>query len=136
MPTILPPTKLESRIRAIAYFIIGTAGVWVLVLPPITISRHIGWLTVAWGICLLTAYIASWASWKRRYRIEYTALPLTVVGVVIYTGISWMLVPDTITRGTQALFLTAILCFLAIRFATLYRLIVSWKGRPWIGSLQ
>lgn len=136
MPTILPPTKRESVVRSIGYFILGIAGIWVLVSPPTDIQGHLGWLTYAWGICLITAFVASFGSYRRRYRIEYTALPLTLSGVIIYAYTVWALVPDAPARGPHALIISAVTCSLIVRLLTLHRLVVSWKGKPWIGSLQ
>lgn len=135
MPTIVPPTKTESVFRSLGYFLLGCAGVWILIHPPI-IDGYLGLLTYAWGSSLIAAFIASVASYKRRYRIEYMALPLTIIGVMIYAFTIWVIVPEFPHRGPQALMLTAIFCTLVVRITTLHRLVVSWKGKPWIGSLQ
>lgn len=135
MATILPPTKTESTLRSIGYFFLGSAGLWILINPPTTIQGHLGWLTYVWGVCTLTAYVASLASYKKRYRVEYMALPLTLTGMLIYGYTVWSIVPEVTTRGPQALVISAMFVVLAVRFLTLHRLVVSWKGKPWIGSL-
>lgn len=136
MPVIIPPTKLESIFRALAYMLLAAAGVWVLIAPPLTIQGYLGWLTTVWGCCLLTAFIASLAAFKRRYRVEYMALPLTVTGVIIYSYTLWMLVPETPTRAPQALIVTAMVAVLIIRLISLHRLVTAWKEGPWIGSAR
>ena len=133
MATIIPPTKMESTFRALGYLLLGIAGVWVLFNPPETIRGHLGDLTYVWGICSLTAFIASAAAFNSRYRVEYAALPLTITGVVIYAYTVWSLVPEIATRAPQALYITAIAFILAGRLKILHRLVVSWKGKPWIG---
>lgn len=134
MPIIIPPTRAESVCRALAYFLLGCAGVWVLASPPTTIQGQLGWLTAVWGACLITAFVASVAAFKRRYRVEYMALPLTVTGVLIYACTLWMLVPDTLTRAPQALIVTAMATALLARLVSLHRLVTAWKEGPWIGS--
>ena len=136
MPIIIPPTRAESVCRAVAYFLLGCAGVWVLVSPPMTIQGQLGWLTWVWGACLVAAFVAAVAAFKCRYRVEYMAIPLTVTGVLIYSYTVWMLVPDTLTRAPQALIVTAMAAALLVRLVSLHRLVTAWKEGPWIGSAQ
>lgn len=136
MATIIPPTRFESVIRALSYLCLGVAGVWVLFNPPETIQGHLGPLTYVWGICSLTAFVASVAAYKARYRVEYMALPLTISGVIVYAYTVWSLVPEVATRGPQALYISAIALILTGRLLILHKLVVSWKGKPWIGLDQ
>lgn len=137
MPIIIPPGKSEAVFRSLCYLALGVAGVWVLLDPPSTVEGTIGVvLTFVWGACMLSAFIGSVASLRRRYRVEYMSLPLTIAGVAIYAYTIWLQVADLSTRGPQALIVTAIAFCLAGRFTTLHRLVYSWKGGPWTGSAQ
>lgn len=136
MPVIIPASGIEAVIRTLGYFLLGTAGLWVMFKPPVSIEGEIGKLTYLWGICLVTSFISAYGSLKRRYRVEFAALPLTLTGVLIYAYTIWVIVPGTITRGPQALIVTVVACMLLIRLLTLRRIVVSWKGQPWIGSLR
>lgn len=107
-----------------------------MVAPPVTIQGSIGWLAYVWGGCLVAAFIACVAAFKRRYRVEYMALPLTVTGVLVYAYTVWMLVPGTLTRAPQALIITAMAVVLLVRLVSLHRLVTAWKEGPWIGSAQ
>lgn len=136
MPIILPPSRLEVITRATTYYLLGCAGVLVLVFPPMSIERHLGFLTQFWGVCLIVSFVAALSSLKRRYRMEFTALPLTIVGTLIYAVTVWVIVPGTITRIPQAVILTAMVMMLITRYVTLHRLVNSWKGKGWTGLSQ
>lgn len=135
MAVVLPPTKMETAARFITYILLGTAGLVVLIFPPTSIEQRLGILTQFWGICLLIAFIAAFSSVKRRYRIEFSALPLTIIGATIYACTIWVLVPETITRMPQAIIVTALVTTLVTRFITLHRLVNSWRGKDWTGLL-
>lgn len=135
MAIVLPPTKAEMVTRFITYTLLGVAGIVVLLFPPTTIEQHLGILTRFWGVCLIVSFVAAFSSVRRRYRIEFAALPLTIIGAIIYAYTIWILVPDTITRMPQAIIVTALVSTLVTRFITLRRLVNSWKGKDWTGLL-
>ncbi|WP_417220484.1 hypothetical protein [Arthrobacter sp.] len=135
MTTNGPPSLTESIVRGIGYLLIGTSGVWVLFAPPRTIEGAAGTLlTTTWGIFLLAALIACVATVWRRYRVEYAVLPIMAGGVLIYAATLLALVPGTITRGPQALLMTALSCAIIARLASLHRLVNAWKEREWMQS--
>lgn len=134
MPVIIPPTRVETIVRSIGYSMLGLSGIWVIFNPPNTIQGEIGSLTLTWGVCMISAFICAVAGYLRRYRVEYVALPMTITGVTIYAYTVWSLVPGSITRGPQALIVSVVACMLLVRLLTLHRLVISWKGNPWIGS--
>lgn len=136
MPVILPPSRTEMYVRTLTYFLLGCAGLWVLLDPPTTIQGQIGWLTYLWGTCLMFAFISAYGGFRKRYRIEYMALPLSLTGVLVYAYTLWVIVPETTTRGPQALIITAVSTMILLRLLTLHRIVISWKEKPWIGSQQ
>lgn len=133
MPTIIPSSRMEKWARTFSYFLLGTAGVLVLIFPPVSIEREIGFLTQFWGACMIVSYLAAISAFTRRYRLEYVALPLTIVGAVIYAATVWVIVPGTITRIPQAVILTSMSAMLFTRFFALHHLVNSWKGKSWTG---
>src|SRR5699024_1942932 len=80
-----------------------------LAMPPRTIEGPLGqYLTLAWGILWVAAIIPAIATFHNRYKIEYPTILLVLAAVAIYAANLWAQVPDTHTRPTQALTVTAL----------------------------
>src|SRR5699024_10016210 len=77
----------------------------------------------------VSALIPAIASLYNRYRIEYPAILLVTAGVAIYAANIWAQVPDTHTRVTQALTVTAVAVGLTLRWLNRRRLVAWAKDR-------
>ena len=121
-----PPSKPERLGWATFYGIFAVGGAVVLIFPPRTIGGQLGDILVTvWGILWVTAIVPAIASLYNRYRIEYPAILLVTAGVAIYAANIWAQVPDTHTRATQALTVTALAVVLTLRWLNRRRL-VAW----------
>ena len=121
-----PPSKPERLGWATFYCIFAVGGAVVLIFPPRTIGGQLGDILVTvWGILWVTAIVPAIASLYNRYRIEYPAILLVTAGVAIYAANIWAQVPDTHTRVTQALTVTALAVGLTLRWLNRRRL-VAW----------
>ena len=121
-----PPSKPERLGWATFYCIFAVGGAVVLIFPPRTIGGQLGDILVTvWGILWVTAIVPAIASLYNRYRIEYPAILLVTAGVAIYAANIWAQVPDTHTRATQALTVTALAVGLTLRWLNRRRL-VAW----------
>ena len=124
-----PPTKLERLGWATFYGIFALGGITVLTIPPRTIESPLGdALVIIWGLLWVTAIVPAIASLYNRYSIEYPAILLVTAGVAIYAANIWAQVPDTLTRATQALTVTALAVGLTLRWLNRRR-IVAWDRR-------
>src|SRR5690625_354364 len=122
-----PPSKPERLGWATFYGIFAVGGAVVLIIPPRTIGGPLGdILTTVWGILWVSALIPAWASLYNKYRIEYPTIMLVTAGVAIYAANIWAQVPDTLTRATQALTVTALAVVLTLRWLNRRRL-VAWN---------
>ena len=125
-----PPSKPERLGWATFYGIFAVGGAVVLIFPPRTIGGQLGDILVTvWGILWVTAIVPAIASLYNRYRIEYPAILLVTAGVAIYAANIWAQVPDTHTRATQALTVTALAVVLTLRWLNRRRLVAWDKNR-------
>lgn len=119
-----PPTRSERLGWATFYGVFTVGGVVVLTIPPRTIEGPLGeLLTLVWGLLWVTAIIPAVASLYNRYKIEYPTILLTLAGVAIYAFNIWAQVPDTHTRATQGLTVTALAIGLSLRWLDRRRLV-------------
>src|SRR5699024_1547044 len=124
-----PPSKPERLGWATFYGIFAVGGAVVLIIPPRTIGGPLGdILTTVWRILWTTDIVPAIASLYNRYRIEYPAILLVTAGVAIYAANIWAQVPDTHTRVTQALTVTALAVGLTLRWLNRRRL-VAWDRK-------
>ena len=125
----IPPSKPERLGWATFYGIFAVGGAVVLIIPPRTIGGQLGDILVTvWGILWVSALIPAIASLYNRYRIEYPTIMLVTAGVAIYAANIWAQVPDTHTRATQALTVTALAVGLTLRWLNRRRL-VAWDRK-------
>ena len=125
-----PPSKPERLGWATFYSIFAAGGAVVLTSPPRTIGGPLGdILTTVWGILWVSALIPAWASLYNKYRLEYPAILLVTAGVAIYASNIWTQVPETPTRATQALTVTALVVCLSLRWLNRRRLVAWDKNR-------
>src|SRR5690625_7297397 len=104
-----PPPTAERYGWATFYGTSAIGGATVPAMPPRTIEEPLGqYLTLAWGILWVAAIIPAIATFHNRYKIEYPTILLVLAGVAIYAANIWAQVPDTHTRATQALTVTAL----------------------------
>src|SRR5690625_2944937 len=104
-----PPSKPERLGWATFYSIFAVGGAVVLISPPRTIGGPLGDILITvWGILWVSALIPAWASLYNKYRLEYPTITLVTAGVAIYAANIWAQVPDTPTRATPALTVTAL----------------------------
>src|SRR5690625_1765758 len=124
-----PPSKPERLGWATFYSIFAVGGAVVLISPPRTIGGPLGdTLITVWGILWVSALIPAWASLYNKYRVEYPAITLVTAGAAIYAANIWAQVPDTPTRATQALTVTALAIGLTLRWLNQRRL-VEWDRK-------
>ena len=124
-----PPSRSERIGWTAFYSIFAIGGVVVLTIPPRTIGGPLGDILVTvWGILWVSALIPAWASLYNKYRLEYPTIMLVTAGVAIYTANIWAQVPDTHTRATQALTVTALAVGLTLRWLNRRRL-VAWDRK-------
>jgi hypothetical protein len=130
MPTILPPSKWETRARALSYLFTGFVGVAVIFWPrPTIIEDAIGYpVLIAWGIFMLTAFPAAVATYRGKYLVEYAFLPFFTVALMVANVSTWVNVTvQDITLVPRA----SVGAALILAFIT--RMIVLWHvvdGQP------
>src|SRR5690625_3285192 len=125
-----PPSKPERLGWATFYGIFAVGGAVVLIFPPRTIGGQLGDILVTvWGILWVAAIIPAIATFHNRYKIEYPTILLVLAGVAIYAANIWAQVPDTHTRATQALTVTALAIGLSLRWWNRRRLVHRDKQR-------
>ena len=125
-----PPSTAERYGWATFYGTFAIGGATVLAMPPRTIEGPLGqYLTLAWGILWVAAIIPAIATFHNRYKIEYPTILLVLAGVAIYAANIWAQVPDTHTRATQALTVTALAIGLSLRWWNRRRLVHRDKQR-------
>lgn len=126
----IPPTTPERVGWAAFYGVFAVGGVIVLTIPPRTIETPLGdTLIIVWGILWVTAIISTIAALYDRYKIEYAALLPVIAGAAIYAANIWAQVPETPTRATQALTVTALTIGLSLRWWNRRRLFMWDKRR-------
>lgn len=116
-------SRSELCFRGIGYLILGIAGPWVFLSPPITFPGDWGvGIAITWGILILASFVAGFASFYGRYRIEMITLPLIIAALLAYAFSITYLVPAMPSRGAQALTLLAFAFMLASRFINTMKL--------------
>src|SRR5690625_4119525 len=124
-----PPSKPERLGWATFYGIFAVGGAVVLALPPRTTGGQLADILVTVsGILWALALTPAWASLYNKYRVEYPTILLVTAGVAIYAANIWAQVPDTLTRATQALTVTALAVGLTLRWLNRRRL-VAWDRK-------
>lgn len=116
---------VERSLRSGAYSVVAVAGLASILWTPNTIAAVLGYGTaVVWGALLIAGGVAClYASMTERYLIEFPAILVVIVGLVIYLVALWAITLDgEITRLTQTAVITAYCLHLLARHVQLRRL--------------
>ena len=113
-----PPTRGERISWAVFYAGTVVAGVFIVVVPPITMDAPFGdWLTVLWGLMLATAIIPGVTTFRADgFKWEYATLPLLIAGVAIYAAKVWYQTLHLPSKGAKAALLTVLVVGLGRRW--------------------
>lgn len=128
-----PPSLLERGLRAAGYACIGVMGVLLLVFPPAQLGDDLGRaLTPIWCAFILTSLPAAIAAAVGRYRAEYALIPWFTGALFLAVLHEWWKIPGGGYTTPAALYDTALIFLLSVRFVTLHQLVkIRLEGDEW-----
>lgn len=129
MPNRPVPPLTERLALATGHFLFFFSGVWAVVgvLPSSLVFAADPVQMVVWVAFMFTGIVASYATARGNYLLEYAVLPFMGGGAVIYgAAMFWVVVTGASPGSGLALFLVSSLtCYIIARWVSINRLLRS-----------
>jgi hypothetical protein len=138
MPHLFPPTKNQSRLRALSYLFISGLG-WYTMFGPafghFTGSGSIhGWAAIVWALFMLTTVPTAVSVLRGRYKLEFILLPIFGSALILAAANAVYRIfddgaHDLIPRTCMAL---AVITLLVLRGSQLHQITKAdlWTSNP------
>jgi hypothetical protein len=137
MPHLFPPTKFQTRMRALGYLFVSGVGFYTLLGPTFGYYQGNGSLhgiaSIVWALFMLTAVPTAISVLRGRYRLEFILLPLFGSALLVaVANVLWRIATegehDLIPRTCMAL---AVLAGLVLRGSQIHDIT---KAHLWTAS--